>query len=173
MPLVPGWQSPSSGGIPCENRAKFDPRLIGNVVPSSCLAGQALKCTGEYRGHRWPKTHETMRCASGKVGAPAADETETLKQSFAEWKKFRPVREFPSSEQLGASLWKVWSEKGEEQRRQGRWCSNAHTSSEQRRSLSPPDEATSLASVGRRALKQFRGLIVHCTEIEEQNQRIS
>ena len=57
-----------------------------------------------------------MRCASGKVAAPAADETETLKQSFAEWKKFRPVLEFPSSEQLGASLWKVWEEekKGEQ-----------------------------------------------------------
>ena len=50
---------------------------------------------------RWPKTRETMRCASGKVAAPAADETETLKQSFAEWKKFRPVREFPSSEEQG------------------------------------------------------------------------
>ena len=76
---------------------------------------RALKCTGEYR-HQWPKTHETMCCASGKVAAPAADETETLKQSFAEWKKFRPVREFPSSEQLGASLWKVWEEekKGEQ-----------------------------------------------------------
>ena len=57
-----------------------------------------------------------MRCASGKVAAPAADETETLKQSFAEWKKFRPVREFPSSEQLGASLWKVWAEEKGEQR---------------------------------------------------------
>ena len=48
MPLLPARQSSISGGIPCENRAKFDPRLIGNVVPSSCLAG-AMKCTGEYR----------------------------------------------------------------------------------------------------------------------------
>ena len=39
------WQSSNSGGIPSENRAKFDRGLIGNVVPSSCLAG-AMKCTG-------------------------------------------------------------------------------------------------------------------------------
>ena len=62
-----------------------------------------------------------MRCASGKVGAPAADETETLKQSFAEWKKFRPVLEFPSSEELGASLWKVLRGEG---RRGWRYCTH-------------------------------------------------
>ena len=60
----------------------------------------------------WPKTRETMRCASGKVAAPAADETETLKQSFAEWKKFRPVREFPSSEEQGQVCGKFRAREG-------------------------------------------------------------
>ena len=71
-----------------------------------------MKCTGEYTAGQWPKTHETMRCASGKVAAPAADETETLKQSFAEWKKFRPVREFPSSEEQGQVCGKFRAREG-------------------------------------------------------------
>ena len=84
---------------------------------------------------RWPKTRETMRCASGKVAAPAADETETLKQSFAEWKKFRPVREFPSSEEHGQVC-------GKFRAREGGGDTAPHTSSH----IHPfPLEAASLA----------------------------
>ena len=63
------WRCPLNrrpAAAECENRVKFDRRLIRVTVPSSCLAG-AMKCTGEYRRHDGRKLTKLCAALPGKL----------------------------------------------------------------------------------------------------------